>query len=139
MSLSKVSKFSINLGWTLITKTLQNVLVASGLSDVAKKIANQLFNVGGKSVAILTNDNSDDKAEFNALLKEQEKETALLGLEIAEKLVKNNVKDELTLLLVLSSLQEVKKAIEIGDFSQIANHAIIGNLLQDNPEVTLPK
>lgn len=119
--LSRVSKFSINLGWSIIVKVLQNVLEASGLSALAKKVASQFLNVGEKSIKILTNDNPDDKAELKALIKEQEKEAALLGLEIAEELVKSNVKDELTLLLVLSSLQEVRKAIEAGDFSQIAN------------------
>jgi hypothetical protein len=122
--LSRPAKFGVNLGWSIIMKALEAKFLV-GLSDTTKKVANQLVKVGEKSVKILTNDNPDDKAEFNALLQEQQKETAIVGLEVAEQYAVENIKDELTKMLVLSSLQEVRKALETGTFS---NAAILENL-----------
>ncbi len=122
--LSKVSKFGVSFGWSIIMKALEAKFLV-GLSDVTKKVANQLVKVGEKSVKILTNDNPDDKAELNALLESQKVETAIIGLEVAEQYAVENIKDELTQMLVLSSLQEVRKALETGTFS---NAAILENL-----------
>lgn len=122
--LSKVAKFGVSLGWSIIMKALEAKFLV-GLSDVTKKVANQLVKVGEKSVKILTNDNPDDKAELNALLESQKVETAIIGLEVAEQYAVENIKDELTQMLVLSSLQEVRKALETGTFS---NAAILENL-----------
>jgi hypothetical protein len=117
--LSKVAKFGVSLGWSIIMKALEAKFLV-GLSDVTKKVANQLVKVGEKSVKILTNDNPDDKAELNALLESQKVETAIIGLEVAEQYAVENIKDELTQMLVLSSLQEVRKALETGTFSNAA-------------------
>ena len=122
--LSKTSKFAAKLAWNILTKALEAKFLVD-LSEITKKIAAQLLSVGDKSIKILTNDNPDDKTEFNALLEAQKTETAIIGLEVAEEYVLAHVKDDVSRLLVLSCLQEVRAALAGGEFS---NAAILENL-----------
>lgn len=115
--LSKISKFGVGLGWSIISKVLKDRV--SEIKDPATlKLANHFNKVGQKSVDVLTNDNPDDKLEFDVLLKEQKTETAIVGVEAARELVKDKIKDPLVRTLVDSALEEVQKALLNGTFSE---------------------
>ena len=129
--LSKTAKFATRLGWNIITKALESKYLVE-LSDITKKIAAQLLSVGDKSIKILTNDNPDDKTEFNALLEAQKTETAIIGLEVAEEYVLQHVTDEVSKMLVISCLQEVRAALAGGEFSNAAILASLSSVETDN-------
>jgi hypothetical protein len=122
--LSKTAKFAAKLAWNLLTKALEAKYLV-GFSEITKKIAAQLLSVGDKSVKVLTNDNPNDSDEFKLLLEAQKTETAIIGLEVAEEYVLKHVTDELSKMLVISCLQEVRAALAGGEFS---NAAILASL-----------
>jgi hypothetical protein len=133
--LSRIARFTINLGWSILAKTLKAEIQTIS-EPTGKAVAEHLLESGEKSVAVLTNSNPDDKKEFQLLLEERKKSTALLGIDAAKKMLEGKINNPTAKVLVDSVFEEVRKAIDLGSFSE---EVFLENLAQMETSGQVPE
>jgi hypothetical protein len=97
--------------------------------DITQKLAKQFVVLANQSVGILTNNNPDDKGEFKALVEEQKKTTAKLGLEAVRELAEKDIKDPTVKLVILTLVDNLALALEQGSFSENTLHSMANQLV----------